>query len=187
MKKGLFEWLVAIVIGVVISLVITQFVASVYKVSGLSMYPTFNDQDRVIVSKISNQLNQIDHGDVIVFHKDANTNYIKRVIGKPGDHIVYKHDQLYVNGKRIEEPYLEENKSHKVGKTLTENFSTRSLVGSNGQDNIPKDKYLVLGDNRQNSIDSRSTELGLISKQQVVGKVIIRFWPFNQFTTNFNT
>ncbi|MGV3042686.1 signal peptidase I [Staphylococcus rostri] len=186
MKKELFEWLSAIAIAVVVAFLITHFIASTYKVSGLSMYPTFNDSDRVIVSKISKQLGHLDNGDVVVFHRDRQTDYIKRLIGKPGDTVAYKNDTLYINGKSVNEPYLTMNKRNKLGRQLTEDFSSKDIVGSSGKVQIPKGKYLVLGDNRQNSIDSRRPEVGLVSEQQIVGKVVMRFWPVSDMKFHFN-
>ncbi len=77
-------------------------------------------------------------------------------------------------------------KKHKVGEYLTENFKSKDLKGTNGNMKIPSGKYLVLGDNRQNSIDSRMDEVGLLDKNQVVGKVVLRYWPFNRWGGSFN-
>lgn len=69
---------------------------------------------------------------------------------------------------------------------LTGSFKSSDLQNANGETKIPKDKYLVLGDNRQNSLDSRFPQVGLIDKEQIVGKVVLRFWPFGEWTTKFN-
>ena len=89
---------------------------------------------------------------------------IKRVIGLPGDKIEYKDNVLYVNGEKIKEDFLNKN-------IKTENFSLASL----GYQKIPKDMYLVLGDNREDSLDSR--EIGLIKKKDILGKVSLKIWP----------
>lgn len=185
MKKELYEWFIAIVIAFALLLVIRTFFITSYNVSGLSMYPTFNDKDKVIVSKISKTLNSLDNGDVIVFHENSDSDYIKRIIGKPGDIVTYNNDKLFVNGKRVEEPYLKFNKKNKYGEFLTENFSSKELKGSNNREKIPEQKYLVLGDNRQNSIDSRRAEVGLVNEKQIVGKVVLRYWPFKKMTVDF--
>ncbi|RIL38259.1 signal peptidase I [Staphylococcus equorum] len=186
MKKELLEWIASIIIAIAIIFVMSKFVASSYVVSGLSMYPTFDDKDRVVVSKISKTLHHLDNKDVIVFHENSKEDYIKRLIGKPGDIVEYKSDQLYVNGNEIKEPYLKYNKDHKYIDTLTEDFKSKDLKSSNGKAQIPKDKYLVLGDNRQNSKDSRSEEVGLIKEEQIVGKVVLRFWPLSDMKFDFN-
>ena len=186
MKKELKEWLIAIIIAVLLLFLVNTFLIKSYTVSGLSMYPTFNNKDKVIVSKISKSLNHLDSGDVIVFHENKKNDFIKRLIGKPGDQIEYKNDRLYINKHYIKEPYLTYNKKmNDSGDNLTENFDVSDNKGSKNKMTIPKDKYLVLGDNRANSIDSRSSEVGLVSEKQIVGKVILRFWPFNNMKYNF--
>ena len=186
MGKEMIEWIVALAIGIIIAIILTVFIGTSYTVSGESMHPTFEDKDKVIVSKISKTLNHIDSGDVIIFHANSKSDYIKRLIGKPGDTVKYKKDQLYINDKKVKEPYLSENKKYKDGKYLTEDFNSKSLNGANGKAKIPADKYLVLGDNRQNSNDSRYKDVGLIDKKQIVGKVMFRYWPFDKCESGFN-
>lgn len=182
----MIEWIVALAIGIIIAIILTVFIGTSYTVSGESMHPTFEDKDKVIVSKISKTLNHIDSGDVIIFHANSKSDYIKRLIGKPGDTVKYKKDQLYINDKKVKEPYLSENKKYKNGKYLTEDFNSKTLNGANGKAKILEDKYLVLGDNRQNSNDSRYKDVGLIDKKQIVGKVMFRYWPFDKWESGFN-
>lgn len=182
----MIEWIVALAIGIIIAIILTVFIGTSYTVSGKSMHPTFEDKDKVIVSKISKTLNHIDSDDVIIFHANSKSDYIKRLIGKPGDTVKYKKDQLYINDKKVKEPYLSENKKYKNGKYLTEDFNSKTLNGANGKAKIPEDKYLVLGDNRQNSNDSRYKDVGLIDKKQIVGKVMFRYWPFDKWESGFN-
>src|SRR5699024_12501245 len=148
------EWIFSIAIAIAIVILMTKFVFASYTVSGLSMYPTFNDRDKVVVSKISKTLNNIDSGDVIIFHENSKDDYIKRLIGKPGDTGSYKSDNLYINGKKVKEPYLNYNKNHKYSKTLTEDFNSNDLKGSNRKKTIPKDRYIAQVDNRLNSVNS---------------------------------
>ena len=186
MKKEILEWIVSIAVALIIVGIVVKFIGVTYSVSGDSMYPTFKDREKVVVSKISKTLDHIDNGDIVVFKEDKDRDFIKRLIGKPGDKVEYKGDQLYVNNKKIDEPYLKYNKEHKNGKYLTGSFKSSDLQNANGETKIPKDKYLVLGDNRQNSLDSRFPQVGLIHKEQIVGKVVSRFWPFGEWTTKFN-
>lgn len=172
-KKQVQEWLLSILIGVAIALIIFSIFTS-YVVKGSSMFPTFKEDERVYVNKLSKIMNNYKTKDIIVFHEDKNDDYIKRVIGTPNDKVVYKQDTLYVNGKQIDEPYLSSNRENKLAEYLTDDFSVKDIKGSKGQATIPKDKYLVLGDNRENSKDSRSEEVGLIDKKQIVGKVITK-------------
>ena len=101
-EKEIIEWIVAIGGALLIVGIVLKFIGTSYTVSGSSMYPTFQDRNKVIVSKISKTLNHIDNGDVVVFHEDAQRDFIKRVIGTPGDKVEYEGDQLYVNDKRYQ-------------------------------------------------------------------------------------
>ena len=184
LKKEIREWIVAIAVAVVLVVVLVNFVAKPYNVKGDSMYPTLKDKEKVIVNIIGKKLGGIDKGNVIVFHANEKADYVKRVIGTAGDKVEYKKDQLYINGKKVDEPYLKYNLEHKNYDQITEDFSVKTLVNTNGEDTIPKGKLLVLGDNREVSKDSRS--FGLIDEDQVVGKVSFRFWPLNEFKFGFN-
>ncbi|PCF34345.1 signal peptidase I [Staphylococcus delphini] len=184
MKKEIMEWLLSIGLALLIVGLLYAFVIKPYNIKGDSMDPTLKDGERVIVNKIGKTLGHLDNGNVIVFHADETNDYVKRIIGKPGDHVVYKNDQLYLNGKKVDEPYLDYNLKHKTYEQITGSFDSKDLPGSNGQEQIPKDKYLVLGDNREVSKDSRA--FGLIDKDQIVGKVAFRFWPLSEFKINFN-
>ncbi|WP_353464016.1 signal peptidase I [Mammaliicoccus sciuri] len=183
MKKYL-EWIVVILISCILYFTIHSFFIQNYTVSGESMSPTFHNNDKVLVTPITKKLHLLKNGDVIVFHAHKDIDYIKRLIGKPGDTIEYKNDNLYINNIKVAEPYLDENKKRKVGIYLTENFDVSILKGSNNQYKIPDKKYLVLGDNRQNSIDSRSV-IGLIDENTIVGSVFLRYQPFNDFNYSF--
>ncbi|MEJ7541876.1 signal peptidase I [Staphylococcus intermedius] len=184
MKKETIEWLLSIGLALLIVGLLYAFVIKPYNIKGDSMDPTLKDGERVIVNKLGKTLGHLDNGNVIVFHADETNDYVKRIIGKPGDHVVYKDDQLYLNGKKVDEPYLDYNLKHKTYEQITGSFDSKDLPGSNGEAQIPKDKYLVLGDNREVSKDSRA--FGLIDKDQIVGKVAFRFWPLSEFKINFN-
>ncbi|MDP4448389.1 signal peptidase I [Staphylococcus hyicus] len=185
MKKETFEWIISILLAVLAVFLIMKYLFVTYNVSGLSMYPTFDDKDRVIVSKISKTFNHIEHGDIIVFHQKKHQDFIKRVIAKEGDSVIYKDDVLYINNKEVKEPYLDSNKKNKLGNQLTNDFTLSDINGAEGS-TIPKNHFLVLGDNRENSLDSRDKGVGLIRKDQIVGKVIFRFLPLNEWRFNFS-
>lgn len=185
MKKEITEWIVAIGVALIILVVVINFVGKSYTIKGDSMDPTLKDGEHVIVNMIGYNLGGLEKGNVIVFHADESSDYVKRVIGMPGDKVEYKKDQLYVNDKKVDEPYLDYNKKRKQVEYITANdLDVSSLSNSNGEEKIPKGKLLVLGDNREVSKDSRS--FGLINEDQVVGKVSFRFWPINNFKVNFN-
>ena len=184
MRKSVLEWLIAIVIGLLLAWVVSTFLLTRYTVQGESMYPTFEDNDELLVNKTAKTLNRWNRGDVVIFHADEKRDYIKRLIGKPGDKVSYKKDKLYINGKYVKEPYLKYNKRVNVSPRLTEDFDVSDIQHSHGRRTIPKDKYLVLGDNRAVSNDSRR-DLGLVSKDKMVGKVFMRVAPFDEFKVNF--
>lgn len=109
-KNELWEWIKAIAIAVLLAVVIRYFLFAPIVVDGLSMMPTLHDQNRMIVNKFSYKIGDPDRFDIIVFHATAEKDYIKRIIGLPGDHIEYRNDTLYVNGKAYKEPYLDQYK-----------------------------------------------------------------------------
>nr|WP_263313865.1 signal peptidase I [Mammaliicoccus sp. Marseille-Q6498] len=174
--KKIFEWFIAILIALLLLFVVRTFLFIGYVVDGDSMKPTFQDKDRVIVNKLVKNFGQIDNGDVIVFHANKDHDFIKRVIGLPGDSVEMKNNKLYINGTQVKESYLKENET-------TSDFSSRTIQGSKS-DVIPNGEYLVLGDNRNNSRDSR--EIGFVHEKDIVGKVNLRYFPFDQIDINFD-
>lgn len=178
-KNEMLEWLKAIVIAVIIALLIRHFIFNNYVVKGISMMPTFQDGNRLIVNKIDYDFGKPHRFDVVIFHATKTEDYIKRVIGLPGDKIAYKNDTLYVNGKPVKESYLRPYKDKLAkGEKLTENFT---LKDQTGYSRVPKGKVWVMGDNRQNSVDSRV--FGFVSEKEIVGKVALRYWPLSEFGT----
>ncbi|RIO58752.1 signal peptidase I, partial [Mammaliicoccus sciuri] len=113
MRKEIVEWIVSIVVAVALVLLIVNFVGKSYTVKGDSMDPTLKDGERVIVNLIGQRFGDVEKGNVIVFHATKDNDYVKRVIGTAGDNIEYKEDQLFVNGKKVDEPYLDYNEKHK--------------------------------------------------------------------------
>src|SRR5699024_7440649 len=109
-----------------------------------------------------------------VFHANTKDDYVKRVIGLPGDEIVYKQDKLYVNGEYVQEGFLH---SLKVGSTHEPFTNDFTLMEITGQKKVPEGKLFVMGDNRPDSLDSRS--IGFISIEQLVGKVDVKYWPLS--------
>ncbi|TCP29314.1 signal peptidase I [Scopulibacillus darangshiensis] len=175
-KNEAFEWIKALGIAVIIAVLVRSFIFTNYVVEGKSMMPTLQDGNRLIVNKIDYDISKPDRFDVIIFHATKTEDYVKRVIGLPGDKIVYKNDKLYVNGKYIKEPYLKPYKDKLVSGQLTQDFT---LKGNTGRATVPKGKLWVMGDNRQNSVDSRV--FGFVDMDQVVGKVDLRYWPVSEF------
>lgn len=173
-KKGfLREWLPYIGIILVI-LIIRQFLFTPVKVDGDSMLPNLKDRERLIVTGIG----KIERFDTVIFKVSEKEKYVKRVVGLPGETVFYKEDTLYINGKKVREPFLdkEKEKAKIEGKTYTPDFS----YGNEGNlAIIPDNHYFVMGDNRRNSTDSRM--IGLVEKNLQFKKVVLRYWPMERF------
>lgn len=169
-KKGIFSWIKAIVIGVVTAFLCREYIFSPMLVKGASMLPTYESEDVIIISKVSD----IDHFDQVVFKSPVEDEYyIKRVIGLPGDTIEMKNDVLIVNGKEYEEPYVNRKSSISLQNRITEDFTLQEVTGEN---KVPEGYIFVLGDNRLQSADSR--HYGLIQIDTVLGESKIRVFPF---------
>ncbi|WP_085521238.1 signal peptidase I [Tuberibacillus sp. Marseille-P3662] len=175
-KSEAVEWFKALGLAVIIAIVIKSFFFTNYIVEGKSMMPTLKDGNRLIVNKIDYDISQPDRFDVVIFHHNDKEDYVKRVIGLPGDTIRYENDVLYVNGKAVKEPYLKPYKEQIKSGHLTEDFNLKDYTDHK---KVPKGKLFVLGDNRRVSSDSRV--FGFVDMDQVVGKVNLRYWPIRQF------
>lgn len=180
LKKEGIEWIKAFAIGLIIFIFIRTFFFSNYVVEGVSMEPTLENGNKLIVNKMSYQIGDLKRFDVIVFHHNKEEDFVKRIIGLPGDKIEYRNDELYVNGEKIAEPYLEKYRKDAFGSRLTGDFTLEELTGL---DVVPEGKLFVLGDNRLKSWDGR--QFGFISMDQVVGKVNLRYWPLAEMDISF--
>ena len=152
------------IIIIAVVLFIKAFIVTPIKVNGESMYPTLEEGDIMILNKTAYYFNKPKRFDIVVVDM-PNEYLIKRVIGLPGEHIEYKNNTLYVDGKKIEENF-------KHGKT--DDFNIKEL----GSDTVPSGYYLVLGDNRGNSLDSR--ELGFMKEEQLLGRTNLIILPFDR-------
>ncbi|KIL45638.1 signal peptidase [Jeotgalibacillus soli] len=144
------------------------------------MQPTLEDGNKLVVNKIGYQIGELNHFDVIVFHANENEDYVKRVIGLPGDKIEFIDDQLYINGEQHPEPYLDAFRQGNGDERLTGDFTLEELTG---QPVVPEGMVFVLGDNRKQSLDSRI--FGFVDQDTVVGKVNLRYWPLNEMEVKF--
>lgn len=177
-KNEFLEWVKVIGIALLFAVGIRMFILTPIVVDGASMMPTVEDGDKVIVNKIGPKLTEYNRFDVIVFEAKEDTNYIKRIIGIPGDHIAYKNDELFINGKKYEEPYLKEyKKALNDNGTLTEDFTLEEYLGESV---VPDGYFFVLGDNRRKSIDSRDPNVGFVSKDKIIGTTNIVFFPLDK-------
>lgn len=174
MDKFIKEWVPYIVIIIVVILIRTYVVTPVV-VRGDSMYSTLEDGEVLFLSKINYRIEDIERFDIVVVKDIDNDLIIKRVIGLPGDSVEYKEGILYINNEEIKENYTDYE---------MEDFNVDSIceitdINCNGI--IPEDMYLVLGDNRKVSADSRVK--GLINREQILGKTVFRIWPLNKLSS----
>lgn len=166
--RNTLEWVAVIIGAVIVALVIKTFVVQAFRIPSESMVPTLEMGDRVLVNKLSYDAHDLNRGDVVVFARPENLpagpdepkDLIKRVIGLPGDELLTKDGQLYVNGKLLEEPYLPDGTpTYGIDEPLT----------------VPEGEVLVLGDNRENSSDGRV--FGPIPTDTIIGRAFTIMWP----------
>ncbi len=157
--QGLRELISTILPAVLIALLIHLFLAQATRVEGYSMEPTLFGHQRLVIEKVSYHLHPPQRGDIVVIHvPNYREMLIKRVIGLPGETIQVSNGQVFVNGQPLEEPYL---------RTVTRGDYPATL--------IPEGHVFVMGDNRNNSNDSRS--FGPVTYDDIVGKAWVRYWP----------
>lgn len=154
------------ILTIIAVLVVVIYVVSVQQIIGPSMKPTLNNGDIVLLNKFQYRLFDIKRNQIIALNYKDTKYMVKRVIGLPGEKIEFKDNTLYINDKAYTEPFIKNVK--------TNDFSLKDI----GYDVIPDDMYLVLGDNRENSMDGR--DFGLIKKKDIIGKASIRIWPLNK-------
>lgn len=168
MARFVLELVEVVVIAFALSWLIRTFVIEARIIPTGSMLPTIQLQDRVIVDKIFfKNFGELHTGDIIVFHPPASAHssddFIKRLIATPGDTVQIKNHKTYVNEQELDEPYLNKDKPQ-------EDF---------GPIVVPEGSLFVMGDNRNNSADSR--EWGFLPEQNVTGRTLFRYWPLNHF------
>ncbi|ASK63509.1 signal peptidase I [Virgibacillus phasianinus] len=178
LKNEWFDWVKALLIAFALAFIVRMFFFAPIVVDGPSMQPTLHNHDQMIVNKFIYNVSEPERFDIIVFHATPEQDFIKRVIGLPGEHVAVKDDVLYIDGKPVKEPFLQEIKDQKKpNQTLTGDFKLEEIPG--GYETIPEGYVLVLGDNRNNSADSRV--LGLIPEDTIVGKTSFIYWPLDRF------
>lgn len=157
------------VIVIVVVLFVVAYVVTLQQNVGPSMEPTLKSNDVFLLNKTAYKVGKVKRNDIIAFLYTDTKYLVKRVIGLPGEKIEYKDNVLYINDKPYKEKFLN-------SEVKTFDFSTKNIKGcENGI--IPENSYLVLGDNRGNSKDSR--EIGVISKKDIIGKTTFRIWPLS--------
>ncbi len=172
-KNEYLSFLIELVIVVGLTFLFIRFVAFRSVVRGSSMLTTLNDRDNLIVQKISYYFHDPERFDIIVFRpavrQDGKEYFIKRVIGLPGETLEIKDGLVYIDGERLEEDVY----GHEVM------YDRDGTLLDFGPVEVPEGEVFVLGDNRNNSKDSRYPDVGTVTKKQISGKVFVRFWPLN--------
>lgn len=165
-----FDFLQGIVVILSVMVMIYLFVMSPQEINGASMEPNFHNGEYILTNKILYKFKDPQRGDVVIFKspKNKDIDYIKRVIGLPGDTVELRSNKFYINGQPLDEPYLSPDISIFGGSYLQEN---KGIV-------VPDGVYFVVGDNRPHSSDSR--EFGPIAKEDFIGTAFLRYWPFNK-------
>ena len=174
--KQIFEWIVVIAIALIVAMLVRLFLLQQFYISGPSMETTMFSDNRVLVSKLSYKIGEIDRGDVVVFDRATmngsqieHDDLIKRVIGLGGETIEIRDCSVYIDGKKLEETYLP---SRDMG---LENLSDRCGVVSMPITTIENDEVFLVGDNRPQSFDSRM--FGPIKKDLIIGQAFVLIWP----------
>jgi signal peptidase I len=174
--KQIFEWIVVIAIALIVAMLVRLFLLQQFYISGPSMETTMFSDNRVLVSKLSYKIGEIDRGDVVVFDRATmngsqieHDDLIKRVIGLGGETIEIRDCTVYIDGKKLEETYLP---SRDMG---LENLSDRCGVVSMPVTTIENDEVFLVGDNRPQSFDSRM--FGPIKKDLIIGQAFVLIWP----------
>ena len=203
--KEIGGWIICIVIAVILALLIKYFILTPTVVKQESMYPTLEENQRLILNRLGRTFKQMPkRGDIITFEAPTvtyrteedtdisnpvaiyedeernifgnfsynvleigKTSYIKRVIGLPGDHVQIKNGKVYINEEELEEDYLQSG------------IVTDDAEGMFSDIIVPENTVFAMGDNRNSSVDCRA--FGCIPLERIEGKVLIRFWPLNEF------
>ena len=159
-----------VVLAVILYFAISFAVQAVH-VEGISMFATLDDNDYLIANKIDYRLHPPERGDIVILRPPTNssTDFIKRIVGLPGERVLIRSGVVYINGHKLDEPYLPE--AWTVDANWPDNNSTGQVLGP--------DQYFVMGDNRNRSQDSRF--FGPISRDRIDGKAWFRIWPLDHF------
>jgi signal peptidase I len=181
-----------IVFAVLIVLALKAWIVNPYRIPSASMEPTLHcgrpgegceagSSDRVLANRFIYHFRDPKRGEIVVFNAPARAAvvcesgvFVKRIIGVPGDRWEERHGYVYIDGKRLQEPYIQPDRRD------TESLQLSDILP--GATVIPKDKYLMMGDNRRQSCDSR--RWGLVSRSALIGEVFLTYWPLGRIATH---
>ncbi|MCA9386001.1 signal peptidase I [Candidatus Dojkabacteria bacterium] len=186
-KKGVggffMDALQAIVIVLALFVVSYLFLVIPNQVDGQSMEPNFHDNELLFTNKIIQIIGDKEfmkernynyrRGDVVIFQKPGHDDFIKRVIALPGDEIMIQSGKIYINNTEIHEMYIPDSPQWRT--------NTYSFISEGETKVVPIGHYFLMGDNRNNSKDSRFSDIGFVSREHIKGRVFLRYWPFEDF------
>ncbi len=160
------DWIISLLIAVVLAFIIRTFIVEPYMVEGPSMRPTLENHQRLLVNKFLYYFSEPKKGEIIVFRypRDPSRDFIKRVIATGGDTIEIQNGKVFVNGELKNEPYILDNTRGNYQKAV-----------------VPKGRVFVMGDNRNNSEDSRFPDVGFVPFNLIKGKAAMVFWPLGEW------
>ncbi|MBP3723002.1 MAG: signal peptidase I [Selenomonadaceae bacterium] len=163
--KEIKDWIVSIAVALVLAFLIRTFIVELYIVEGPSMRPTLETQERLVVNKFIYRFRSPEKGEILVFRypRDKSRDFIKRVIATEGDTVEIKDGRVYVNDKLLTEDYILEKTRSEYAKAT-----------------VPKGTIFVMGDNRNNSEDSRFVDVGFVPYDLIKGKAVVVFWPLDK-------
>lgn len=163
-KKEIFSWVKLILLALVISFILNHYIIVSAEVPTGSMENTIMIGDRIIASRLSYHFHEPQRGDIIVFNfpDDESQKYLKRIIGLPGETVKIKDGKVYINDSKT---------------PLKEDYLRETPVGDYGPYTVPKDSYFLMGDNRNDSFDSRFWEHTFATRDEIIGKAEFRYYP----------
>lgn len=193
-QRSVLDWIVTLVFAVLIVLAVKAWVVNPYRIPSSSMEPTFhcarpeigcvgNASDRVIANRFIYHFRDPKREEIVVFKPPARAAlrcpggggaYVKRIIGVPGDKWEERRGYVYIDGKRLNEPYVQASRRDNESHTLPDIQPTVTR--------IPKEMYLMMGDNRSQSCDSRVW--GLVPRSSIIGEVFLTYWPPSRIATH---
>ena len=162
------DWAISIVVAVALAMFIRTFIVELYVVDGPSMRPTLESEERLVVNKFIYRFRAPEKGEVLVFQypRDPSRDFIKRVIATPGDTVEIREGRVLVNDQLLTEDYILEKTRSEYPKST-----------------VPEGRIFVMGDNRNNSEDSRFADVGFVPYDLIKGKAMIVFWPISAYKT----
>ena len=162
------DWIGSIVIAVVLAMLIRTFIVELYVVDGPSMRPTLESEERLVVNKFIYRFHPPQKGEILVFQypRDPSRDFIKRVIATPGDTVEIHEGRVLVNDQLLTEDYILEKTRSEYPKST-----------------VPEGHVFVMGDNRNNSEDSRFADVGFVPYDLIKGKAMLVFWPISAYKT----